>query len=193
MIDYNSIDWNEIFYYDEQSPSCLRWKTDIKNCSHKKRILATKDSPAGTKQYRKNGNPKGWVVTYKNRQYVSHRIIAVLLLKENISNKVIDHFDRNPFNNRISNLKIKTASENNRNMPKNKNNKTGVTGVCFITNNGFSYYITTWSVEGKSKSKRFSCLKYGNNIAFEMAVEYRNKMISLLNENGCNYEEHHGK
>ena len=25
-IDYNSTDWNSLFYYDETSKSCLRWK-----------------------------------------------------------------------------------------------------------------------------------------------------------------------
>lgn len=193
MIDYNDIKWDEFLYYDEESPSCLKWKIDITNCFHKKRILAHKNSQAGTKQYRKNGNPKAWVVTYKGKQYVSHRIIAVLLLKEDISDKVIDHLDRNPFNNKISNLKIKSIAENNRNMPKNKNNKTGVTGVCYTERNGFSYYIATWSVNGKSKNKRYSCLKYGKEKAFQLACKCRESMLKSLNDDGCNYEENHGK
>lgn len=193
MIDYNKIIWDNLLYYDETSPSCLRWKINILNCTHKKNILVHKDSIAGTKQYRKTGNPKAWVVTYNGRQYVSHRIIAVLVLKENIEDKVIDHLDRNPFNNKISNLKVKTAAENNRNMPKNKNNKTGITGIFYEENGNFKYYVATWSVEGKAKSKRYSLLKYTAEKAFELACQYRQKMLEYLNQNGCNYEENHGK
>jgi hypothetical protein len=193
MINYNDIDWNAFLYYDETSPSCLRWKINITNCFHKKKILVHKDLPAGTKQYRKTGNPKAWVITYNGRQYVSHRIIAVLVLKENIANKVIDHLDRNPFNNKVFNLKVKSVAENNRNMPKNKNNKTGVTGVCYTETNNCNYYIATWSVNGKPKSKHYSLLKYTREEAFKLACEHREKMLKLLNENGCNYEENHGK
>jgi hypothetical protein len=43
--------------------------------------------------------------------------------------KHYDHADRNPLNNRKSNLRPATAQENARNHNKQKNNSSGVTGV----------------------------------------------------------------
>ena len=49
----------------------------------------------------------------------------------------IDHADRNPANNQLSNLKIATPSENNCNRGLKKNSKTGVIGLShYIWPNG---------------------------------------------------------
>jgi hypothetical protein len=117
------IKWDEVLYYDEESPSGLRWKIDIKVLKHKKRKLVSKDSVAGTRQYRKTGKPKAWVVTYCGVQYPAHRLVMVLFGASLSNSEVVDHLDRNPFNNLKSNLRIKSVSENNRNMPRNIRNK----------------------------------------------------------------------
>ena len=42
---------------------------------------------------------------------------------------VIDHIKRNPYDNRLENLRIVTHQENNRNRPKQCNNTSGIVGI----------------------------------------------------------------
>lgn len=76
-----------------------------------------------------------------------------------------------------------------RNKSMFKNNTSGITGVNFY-NNGWSARVL--DMEGVCKSKFFSLAKYGDQ-AFSMAVDYRQNMISQLNENGAGYSPSHGK
>jgi len=46
--NYNDIDWKEIFYYDETSPSCLRWKVNVLTGRHKNIVIVPVHSTAGS-------------------------------------------------------------------------------------------------------------------------------------------------
>lgn len=51
------------------------------------------------------------------------------------SNELTDHIDRNPLNNRRSNLRVADDTQNNRNASIAKNNTSGVTGVVWVKHN----------------------------------------------------------
>ena len=112
--------------------------------------------------------------------------------------ELVDHFDRDKTNNKIANLRSTTNAVNTRNARKSRNNSTGVNGVAFVTRtnksgNESSNYVATWmQLDGIEKQKSFACKKYGDEEAFRMACEYREKMIEELNKQGAGYTERHG-
>ena len=50
-----------------------------------------------------------------------------------IIGKNYDHIDRNPFNNKKSNLRLATRQENNRNCSISTNNTSGITGITWYS------------------------------------------------------------
>ncbi len=80
-----------------------------------------------------------------------------------------------------------------RNKRKMKNNTSGKTGVQYKDSN--NSWVATWRrpMSNKPKTKSFSINKYGDELAFFMASEYRDQQILLLNLEGAGYSENHGK
>jgi hypothetical protein len=113
MISYKEA--AEILSYDQNS-GVLRWK--VKTC--KKVII---NSIAGTAR-----DGEYVVVRVNKRLYYAHRL-AWLLSFGSWPNSQIDHKDHNRSNNRLSNLRLASASENQANRPRPTNNTTGVKGV----------------------------------------------------------------
>lgn len=191
-------DWISIFYLDSTSPSGLRWKIDRWTFKHKQHKVVAKDSIAGVQHYRGKGKikPKAWQVCYEKRHYCVHRIIWEIIYGPIPEGMVIDHLDRNPFNNDISNLKLKTPTKNNRNVSKNPRNTSGVTGVVktsYKTKSGLCIiYRAVWHEEGKQKYKGFNAEHLGDTVAFQLAVEFRQTKINELNMKGYQYEAGHG-
>jgi hypothetical protein len=77
----------------------------------------------------------------------------------------VDHIDRNPLNNQISNLRLATYTENNRNISKKKNNTSGFIGVSKKVNKNEcqdgihinKYWYCSWhDNEGIQRAKTFS-------------------------------------
>jgi hypothetical protein len=169
------------FRYDEGSFSCLRW-VDGPN----------KDEDAGCKVYRKNGKPKTIKVSVDSKGYRCHRIIWEMFNGPIPEGLVVDHIDRNPFNNKISNLELKTIAENNRNRSKASTSKTGVAGVYSYKTGNEKRYVARWSLEGKEYEKHFSVGLRSEEEALEQACKYRKKMMDLLNSSGVTYSETHG-
>ena len=82
-----------------------------------------------------------------------------------------------------------------RNKGMYSSNKSGINGVRLHENkNGTRYWCATWyPLSGKHKSKYFSIAKYGDELAFFAACEYRSLMIERLNMVGAGYAHDHGK
>ncbi len=102
---------NELYYYDETSPTCLRWKVESGRGRTKREV----GSVAGYVD-----NKSGYCRVYVDgKMLLVHRVIWTML-RGNISSKFqINHIDNNPSNNRIDNLEVTTVKQNN-NLKKKK-------------------------------------------------------------------------
>jgi len=185
-LDYDSVDWNEYFVYDETSPSCLRWRISLN-----RRIKV--GSPVGSIVN------MGTIARYKVRvnfiDYLPHRVIYKMYNpteKLNGSGLQIDHIDGNALNNKIENLRLVTRAINQRNVKKKKSNSSGFSGVWFEEKG--SRWCASWNchVTFKQVRKYFPISKYGSEGAKQMAIDIRNSMISELNSQGAGYSDRHG-
>lgn len=104
----------------------------IYNAVHteKYRAIIDIDDVEIVKNYKWGGDKYGYISTHSNQKSISlHRLI--MQKKFNLKGKIVDHIDRNPLNNRKSNLRIAGKSLNAINSKLNKNNSSGVTGVSY--------------------------------------------------------------
>lgn len=173
----------DYFYYDESSPSCLRWKTE--------KLMGNQ---AGTLD-RSNGYYK---LKFRGKTVYAHRIVYEILSGEHLGDSQVDHVNGVRTDNRYANLRSVSHAENGRNVKKPTTNKSGVTGVSrniqYGNNKVYEYwqaYYTT--LDKRSVTKAFSISKLGNEAAFNMACEWRKKMIEELNDRGANYTTAHGE
>lgn len=92
--------------------------------------------------------------------YIEHRIIWLYVYGHALkSTEHIDHINHNESDNSISNLRLTSQKENNKNLSKRSDNSTGVTGVWFNkrhVNKPYTAEIKTCS--GKKKTKSFATL-----------------------------------
>jgi hypothetical protein len=182
-------------YYDLTSPSFLRWKQDkLDRCGRP--TVIRKGAEAGYKSYQKSGMGGYWKIQFEGKVYAVHRLIFAMFYEDfNImdKSKIVDHLDRNPFNNLITNLAIKTYRENCQNKSKHRNNSSGITGVYY--DRSTNSWKASWHNEmGKQILKSFSSLKYGEKEAKILAIKTRREAIEKLNSSyNQNYTLTHGE
>lgn len=183
-------EWSKYVYYDETSPSKLRWTESRGNHDLKDKVVGTLN-----RQGRWSFVLSAFGV--KKRRYC-HRVIWELFNGDIPEGYVIDHIDGRSENNILSNLRVVKSKVNHRNSSKNTRNKTGITGVSRIvvnckTSGNFTYWVASWkSLDNKGHIKHFSVLKLGEERAKILATRYREDMIKSLNECGAGYTERHG-
>lgn len=182
-LDYNAIPWKDLVYYDESSPSCLRWNIARNKGGARSNI----GDAIGVKMkfgYFKFG--------FNNHEYYCHRVVWILHNNVIDNSQTIDHFDRDTSNNKITNLRQVPQRTNSQNTKLSKNSSSGVTGVSFNYNRGspcWQAYIN--GVNGRI-IKSFGVGTYGYEGAFELACAHRKKLIEEQNNAGTNYSETHG-
>jgi len=182
--------FSDYFYYDETSPSGLRWKVERRGGGkHNNIVLASPGDVAGTKAHRQNGTPMWWQVRFDNKCYRAHRVI--LMLTSPVLDGIVDHIDGNPFNNKVENLRVVSNAINSRNRKLDCRNTTGVSGVHFETTNNCSYFVAHYMENCKEYKKRFSVKRLGSEEALRLAIEWRKYHVERLNSLGYGYTERH--
>lgn len=182
----NKLDYSRYVYLDSTSKTGLRWAYKGGRGISKHYIGDVAGTPQQTQAFR---------VCLDGKLYKVHRIVYEMYYGVPIEpHLVVDHINGNPFDNEIDNLRVVSRKINSRNMSLNKNNKTGIVGVCITTSkSGHTYARAQWrDLEGKHKSKSFSILKFGMELAIAMAVEKRDEAIVDLNRSGGGYTVDHG-
>ena len=188
--DYNSIDWKSILYYDETSPTYLRYVS--KTESGKKKA----GDPAGGKYH------GYYAVSYNGFRWCAHRVVWIILKGYLENDFVIDHIDGNKSNNNIKNLRKTTQKYNSRNASMRVDNRLGKTGVYFTTSKNksrggiYTYCTAFWCEDRGDKTrkiiKHFSVHKMGLLPAQAAAIKFREDKIAELNANGYGYTDLHG-
>lgn len=110
------IDYSKFFTY---SDGAIYWKVSLSN-----RVHVGMRAGTVTSQWYES-------VRIGGKKHQSHRIAWCLHNGEVPDGMVIDHIDGNKLNNKIENLRVVTTSENLFNAKMAKNNKSGITGVCW--------------------------------------------------------------
>lgn len=185
--------WEDYFYYDETSPSCLRWKVSIYSGRGLKRLNVKENDPV------QHMDIEGYFIVGLNRKrYRVHRIIFEMFNGKIPKAAVIDHIDRNKGNNKIENLRAVDNRVNSRNAKRYSSNSSGVNGVSVQTSykpsGNYSAYVANWvDLQGVKHGKSFSIIKYGREVALRLAEEYRLGKIAELNNQGAGYHDNHGE
>ena len=130
--------WKNIEEFDNYSVSSFG---NVRNDSTE-RIL--KKSVDGHGYYNVNLYKNGKAKTCK-----IHKLVATTFLENPYNKKCIDHKNRNKLDNKLSNLRYATNSENQMNRSKQKNNTSGITGVIFYKKT--NKWLCNIKINGKLK------------------------------------------
>lgn len=94
-------------------------------------------------------------VMLDGKYHTAHKIITICYYADSeVAGCVVDHFNKNKKDNRISNLRICKQTENMKNLKLYDNNSSGISGVSFIQAS------STWLVEISNGGRENRIRKY---------------------------------
>lgn len=149
------------------------------------RLLFDYNTKTGKIIRRSTGKEAGWLcqsngyrmVSIKNVQCLVHRVIWYICTGEQPP-EFIDHIDTDKLNNKFSNYRPSTRSQNSWNINAHKDNILGVKGVSVTKNGGKLYYRAAVMCHGRSYRKNFEYTDQG----LESSVEWLEKLRNNLHE-----------
>ncbi|MCO1367170.1 HNH endonuclease signature motif containing protein [Burkholderia multivorans] len=130
----------QLFKYDSATGE-LYWKCKPSNKSNR---IKAGDAVGNIAKGSRGGYYKQCSVD--KEKYLVHRIVWLIHHGE-FPKHEIDHVDGNGLNNRIENLRAVTGPENRKNLPRRRDNTSGVTGVSW--HNKAKKWLAQAQVEGK--------------------------------------------
>ena len=179
---------NSFLYYDESSPTFLRWRIDRYGGENGVAKIANAGDIAGSIS---RGNSRGYgAVIINYEKYAIHRAVYVMFNGAIPDGYIVNHKDNNHLNNSILNLEACPSRFNTRRTKSHNGglmstNNSGFTGVSKMVDD--RYWSARWYENDKQKIKHFSIEKHGETEAFRLACEYRKQMIEKLNSEGAGY------
>ena len=133
ILDRTKNDKNEIVIYDDYAEIILYNKKQEEVA----RAIIDLDDIERVKDYKWYMDGRGYAFCGTTRKLL-HRLII-----NAPKNKMVDHINHNRLDNRKSNLRICTSSQNNMNRSKTSRNTSGYVGVCYKPKiNKWQAYIT---------------------------------------------------
>lgn len=187
-IEFDIDTLRDLFYINQDSPTGLSYAGA--RYSGMGRLMAEKDAPAGGNKPNKSHGY--YTVNMDGIPRLVHRIIYTLAYGAIPPGMFIDHVNGVRSDNRLENLRIVDRKTNQRNRKMSSSNTSGFVGVSRVNRERSPYYYAQWTNEdGKVVSKIFTINKYGEDLAFQLAVEFRMLKLAELNDKGANYSERH--
>ncbi len=105
------------------------------------------------------------------------------IAKMNVS--FLDHINHDPLDNRAANLRPSNPVLNQRNRRMHSKNKSGITGLSRVTRHRKGRlpevnWVVHWGDNLKNFTRTFSCRKYGETLAKQLAIKKRKEVEERL-------------